>query len=338
MYFSVIIAIYNRKEELEELLYSLAQQSYKPFEVIVVDDGSEVDLKAVVENFEKTIDARYYRKENTGPGLSRNFGAGKAQGEYLIFLDSDCIVENNYLQNIKNNLQISPVDAFGGNDKAHVDFDRQQKAISYAMTSVFTTGGIRGKESAMTKFQPRSFNMGIRKEVFEAVGGFSDMRIGEDPDLSLRLWEEGYQTAYFANIGVYHKRRNNLKSFGKQVYLFGIARPILNQRHPKYHSMVFWFPTVFWIGLILALLLAITNLFFPNLVLLYLPLCLYAFYALMIFLDASIQNKSIPIGLLSVYTSFLQLTEYGRGFLLSWWKLNVLKQSPKQAFPKHFYF
>ncbi len=337
MFYSIIIAIYNRKEELEELLHSLTQQTLEYFEVIVVDDGSEIKLKPTVQKYQSNLILKYYKKANTGPGLARNFGAKYAKGDYLLFVDSDCLVEKDYIDKITKNLNNNPVDAFGGSDKAHQEFNELQKAISYSMTSELTTGGIRGKKKAMTQFQPRSFNMGIKRNVFYEVGGFSDLRIGEDPDLSLRLWENGYKTAYFADIGVYHKRRNTLKSFAKQVYQFGIARPILNLRHPEYTKWVFWFPSLFYVGLIIAALLFIISFFAPYSNGWRVPLYFYALYALIIGIDATVKNKNIKIGLLSIYTSFLQLTQYGKGFLRSWWRINVLKENPKEAFPSHFY-
>ena len=225
---SIIIAIYNRKDELFELLNSLSHQTDKDFEVIIVDDGSLINLRPTAELFQESLNIEFFRKDNSGPGLSRNYGAKRANPDpenfrdyrenWLVFVDSDVIVETDYIQNIKKNLTEIPCDAFGGADKAHKGFNLMQKAISYSMTSVFTTGGIRGSKTAVTKFQPRSFNMGVRKSAFEKVGGFSEMRIGEDPDLSMKLWENSFTTAFFDNIGVYHKRRVDFGKFSKQVY------------------------------------------------------------------------------------------------------------------------
>ena len=245
---SIIIAIYNRKDELFELLNSLSHQTDKNFEVIIVDDGSILNLRPTAELFHESLTIEFFRKDNSGPGLSRNYGARRAKNDWLVFVDSDVIVETDYIQNIKKNISTIPCDAFGGADKAHKGFNLMQKAISYSMTSIFTTGGIRGNKKAVTKFQPRSFNMGVKKSAFEKVGGFSEMRIGEDPDLSMRLWDNGFTTAFFDDIGVYHKRRVDFGKFSKQVYQFGCARPILNQRHPKYVKISFAFPSLFLIG------------------------------------------------------------------------------------------
>ena len=251
---SIIIAIFNRKDELFELLNSLIAQTDKDFEVIIVDDGSFVDLLPTVETFKEMLNIQYFKKANSGPGLSRNYGANRAKNDWLVFVDSDVIVEKDYIENIKKNLEKTDCAAFGGADKAHKGFNLLQKAISYSMTSVFTTGGIRGSKKAVTRFQPRSFNMGVNKEIFLKIGGFSEMRIGEDPDLSMTIWENGYQTAFFDDIGVYHKRRTDLGKFSKQVYQFGCARPILNQRHPDYVKPTFWFPTLFLLGYVAGIL------------------------------------------------------------------------------------
>ena len=200
---SIIIAIYNRKDELFELLNSLTRQTDKAFEIIVVDDGSRINLRPTVELFNESLNIQFFRKENSGPGLSRNYGARRAKNDWLVFVDSDVIVETDYIANIKKNISEIPCDAFGGADKAHRGFNLMQKAISYAMTSVFTTGGVRGSKKSVTKFQPRSFNMGVRKSAFEMVGGFSEMRIGEDPDLSMTLWEKGFRQFCFHDILIY---------------------------------------------------------------------------------------------------------------------------------------
>lgn len=327
---SIVIAIYNRKDELFELLNSLAFQTDKDFEVVIVDDGSLVDLRPTIELFKDRLDIQYLKKENTGPGLSRNYGVARAHGEWVVFLDSDVIVEKDYIQNLKINIITHPTDAFGGADKAHKGFNLLQKAISYSMTSVFTTGGIRGSKKAVTKFQPRSFNMGVKKEVFLKVGGFADMRIGEDPDLSMRLWENGYTTEFYKNIGVYHKRRTDIGKFSKQVYQFGVARPILNQRHPEYTKITFWFPSVFLIGYIIG----IVHLFIWDFKW---TLGLYGLYTFLVFAHASLVTRNIAIGGLSVLTTYVQMFSYGYGFLESWIKLNVLKKNPREAFPRHFH-
>ena len=327
---SIIIAIFNRKDELFELLNSLIAQTDKDFEVIIVDDGSFVDLLPTVETFKEMLNIQYFKKANSGPGLSRNYGANRAKNDWLVFVDSDVIVEKDYIENIKKNLEKTDCAAFGGADKAHKGFNLLQKAISYSMTSVFTTGGIRGSKKAVTRFQPRSFNMGVNKEIFLKIGGFSEMRIGEDPDLSMTIWENGYQTAFFDDIGVYHKRRTDLGKFSKQVYQFGCARPILNQRHPDYVKPTFWFPTLFLLGYVAGILeyFLLQKGF---------VLACYGFYTLVIFVHALYLTKNIAIAAQAIITTYIQMFSYGYGFLESWIKLNVLKMKPEDAFPKHFH-
>ncbi|MBS1548609.1 MAG: glycosyltransferase [Bacteroidetes bacterium] len=327
---SIIIAIYNRKDELFELLQSLTFQTDKDFEIIIVDDGSVINLLPTIESFKETLKIQYFKKSNSGPGLSRNYGSERAQNEWLIFVDSDVIVEKDYIQNIKNNLQHNTCDAFGGADKAHHGFNLIQKAISYAMTSLFTTGGIRGSKKSMSKFQPRSFNMGVRKSVFDSVGGFSEMRIGEDPDLSMTLWEKGFTTAFFDDIAVYHKRRVDFGKFSKQVYQFGCARPILNQRHPQYVKLSFAFPSLFLLGYI-GSFIEYFALGYGSI------LSLYGFYTFLILVHATIKTKNISIGFLAIMASYIQLFSYGFGFLQSWILLNILGKSPEEAFPHHFH-
>ncbi|WDF45181.1 glycosyltransferase [Chryseobacterium sp. KACC 21268] len=327
---SIIIAIFNRKDELFELLNSLSHQTDKNFEVIIVDDGSKIALLPTVELFEEQLDIKFFRKENSGPGLSRNYGAKRAKNDWLVFVDSDVIVETDYIENIKRNLSENPCDAFGGADKAHKGFNLMQKAISYSMTSVFTTGGIRGKKSAVTKFQPRSFNMGVNKEIFLKVGGFSEMRIGEDPDLSMTLWENGFTTMFYDNIGVYHKRRTDFGKFSKQVYQFGCARPILNQRHPKYVKLTFWFPAIFLLGYLVGI---IHYFVWGN----GLILALYGLYTFLVLFHALVVTKNISIASMAVISTYIQMFSYGYGFLKSWFLINILKQSPREAFPKHFH-
>ena len=327
---SIIIAIYNRKDELFELLNSLSHQTDKEFEVIIVDDGSILNLRPTLELFHESLTIAFFRKENSGPGLSRNYGARRAKNDWLVFVDSDVIVETDYIHNIKNNIAAIPCDAFGGADKAHKGFNLMQKAISYSMTSIFTTGGIRGSKKAVTKFQPRSFNMGVKKSAFEKVGGFSEMRIGEDPDLSMRLWEHGFTTAFFDDIGVYHKRRVDFGKFSKQVYQFGCARPILNQRHPKYVKISFAFPSLFLIGYLVGF---IEYFFFQKGVI----LGFYGLYTFIVFFHALYKTRNISIAANAIIATYIQMFSYGVGFLKSWILLNIFRQKPEDAFPSHFH-
>ncbi|WP_312921132.1 glycosyltransferase [Empedobacter brevis] len=335
---SIIIAVYERQDELTELLSSLTKQTDKSFEIIIVDDGSKSKLDTVCDKFEGRLNLHYYYKANSGPGKSRNYGMEKANGNYFIFLDSDTIIPSTYIDSVKKELSSNFVDAFGGPDDADDSFTDLQKAITFSMTSFLTTGGIRGGERQIGKFQPRSFNMGISRVAYEKTGGFADLRVGEDPDLSMRLWENGFETRLFQTSKVIHKRRTSLRKFAKQVYQFGIARPILNQRHPTYIKPTFWFPSLFFVGTLVAFLFLLVSFILPNhQFLLQIPFVLWLMYMFLIFISATIRFKSAVVGLLSIQTTLIQFFYYGYGFLESQFKLNILKNDPKKAFPSHFH-
>ena len=189
MRYSIIVPVYNRPDEVDELLESLTNQSVKDFEVIIVEDGSSIPCKEVCDKYADKLDLHYYNKPNSGPGQSRNYGAERANGEYVIVLDSDVVLPTDYIKAINEELDREHADAFGGPDEAHSSFTDTQKAISYSMTSFFTTGGIRGGKKNLDKFYPRSFNMGISKKAYMALGGFSKMRFGEDIDFSIRIFK-----------------------------------------------------------------------------------------------------------------------------------------------------
>ncbi len=328
MKYSIIVPVFNRPDEVDELLESLCHQDVKDFEVIIVEDGSEKPCKDVCDKYANILDLHYYFKENSGPGQSRNYGAERANGEWLIVLDSDVVLPKDYLRNVESGMRNE--DAFGGPDASHPSFTPIQKAISYSMTSFFTTGGIRGgKGKKLDKFFPRSYNMGIRREVYQELGGFTKMRFGEDIDFSYRIIEAGYKTALIPEAWVWHKRRTDFRKFFRQVYNSGIARINLEKRHPGTMKLVHLLPTVFTVGVLGCLLLAP---FCYGLTLL--PLMLYC---LLILADSSRQNSSLWVGLLSIPAAFTQLMGYGFGFIESWWKRCVLKQDEFTAFEKNFY-
>ena len=312
MRYSVIVPVYNRPTEVDELLGSLCKQTLKDFEVIVVEDGSTEKSDTVCDQYKDRLDLKYYYKENTGPGPSRNYGAERSNGEYLIILDSDVIVPDNYLENIQKELDREPCDAFGGPDRAHESFSPIQKAINYAMTSFFTTGGIRGGKKKMDKFYPRSFNMGIYKNVFKRVGGFDNIRYGEDIDLSTRLFEAGYLCRLFPDAFVYHKRRVKFSSFFRQVKHSGEARVMLKRRYPDTFKLVHLLPAVFVLGNLLLVLLAIFHSW-----LWILPILIYI---LSVFIDSLIKNKSLKVALLSIPAAYCQLFGYGIGFIQNLFK------------------
>ena len=328
MRYSVIIPVYNRPDEVDELLKSLTTQHFTDFEVIVVEDGSSVPCKEIVDRYTDKLDIKYFLKSNSGPGQSRNYGAERSEGEYLIILDSDVILPEGYFDAVEKELAASPADAFGGPDRAHDSFTDIQKAINYSMTSFFTTGGIRGGKKKMDKFYPRSFNMGIRKSTYEALGGFSPMRFGEDIDFSIRLFKNGNKVCLFPSAWVYHKRRTDWHKFFRQVYNSGIARINLYKKYPDSLKLVHLLPAAFTLGVLFFL---VGSLFCTWSLL---PLGLFC---LLIFADSSIQNKSIKIGFLSIIASFIQLSGYGCGFLDAAWNRLVLKKEEFSAFQKTFY-
>lgn len=328
MKYSFIIPVYNRPDEVDELLDSLTRQTLRDFEVLIVEDGSVVPCKEVVDKYVDRLSIHYYNKENSGPGQTRNYGVERANGEYMLILDSDCIIPENYLEEVEAELQRRNADAFGGPDRAHDSFTDVQKAINYAMTSFFTTGGIRGGKKKLDKFYPRSFNMGVRKDVYQALGGFSKMRFGEDIDFSIRIFKGGYECRLFPEAWVWHKRRTDLKKFFKQVHNSGIARINLYKKYPESLKLVHVLPALFTLGVVFLLLASF--LWGGSLSLLFL-------FALIVCVDASLQNRSLKIGFLSIAASFIQLTGYGTGFLRAWWKRCVCGKSEFAAFEKNFY-
>lgn len=330
MFFSVIIPVYNRPDEIKELLESLLVSNHdKEYEIVIVEDGSTVTCSNEIENFKGKLNISYYFKENSGPGDSRNFGMKKSKGDYFIIFDSDCIIPKEYLTEVENELTTNYVDCFGGSDAALDSFSAIQKAINFAMTSFLTTGGIRGGSEKLTKFQPRSFNMGISKQAFEDSNGFGNIHPGEDPDLSIRLWKLGYETRLFPKAIVYHKRRIDWDKFSVQVTKFGKARPILNSWYPEYGKLTFFFPTIFVIGVYFSIVFLAFGFT--------LPIVCYIFYFLLILVTATVKNNSLKIGLLSLIAVFKQFFGYGIGFLESYIKVILLKQKPEIAFPELFF-
>src|SRR5690606_18174736 len=330
MHFSIIVPVYNRPEELHEFLSSLAQTTFtEPFEIVVVEDGSTKPSASVVKTFQNVLNLNYLEKPNTGPGDSRNYGMRRATGNYFLIFDSDCLIPAGYLSIVAKALRRDFAHCFGGPDAAHPQFSSLQKAISFAMTSVLTTGGVRGGAEHAGRFQPRSFNMGLSKEAFERSGGFGDIHPGEDPDLAMRLWELGYQTRLIPEAFVYHKRRIDWEKFHLQVKKFGKVRPILDKRFPKYAKIAYWFPSVFLLGLAGAVFLAALGF--------WLPVWLYLIYFLCVAINAGVVNRSLSIGLLAVVAVGVQFYGYGGGFLQSFYRIRVLKQPETSAFPELFF-
>lgn len=348
MKYSFIVPVYNRPDEVAELLESLTQQSVQDFEVVIVEDGSAIPCREVCARYQERLPISYHVKENGGPGPARNYGAERAGGEWLIILDSDVVLPPDYLTAVDEELKREDCDAFGGPDRAHPSFTPVQKAINYAMTSFFTTGGIRGGKKKLDKFYPRSFNMGIRAEAYRALKGFSPMRFGEDIDLSTRIFKAGYRCRLFPEAWVWHKRRTDLRKFFKQVHNSGIARIHLTVRHPGTLKLVHLLPAAFTLGVVSMLLLSLCGLslflFAPapmnksvGLILCWLALVPLVAYALLVFADASLKERNPLVGLLAVAASYVQLTGYGSGFLRAAWRRYVLHSGEFEAFKRNFY-
>ena len=313
---------------MDELLAGLVNQKIKDFEVVIVEDGSQNPCKDVVERYKDRLDICYLWKENGGPSAARNMGVEACHGEYVLILDSDCVIPEGYLTAVEAELDREPCDAFGGPDRANAAFTPLQKAVNYTMTSFFTTGGIRGGKKKLDKFYPRSFNMGMQTSVYKQLGGFSDMRFGEDIDLSYRVFENGYSCRLFPDAWVWHKRRTDFRKFFRQVVNSGIARINLTKRHPGTLKLVHMLPAAFTLGVIVLLL---ASLFWVYALI---PLL---FYALLIFCGATIQEKSFLVGVLAIPAAFVQLGGYGLGFLWAWWRRCIMREGEFGAFKKNFY-
>ena len=354
--FSIIVPVFNRPDEVDELLDSLTRQTMRDFEVVIVEDGSQQPCEDVCQKYVGRLPLHYYAKANSGPGQSRNYGVERARGEYVIILDSDVIVPEDYLKAVDDELRREPCDAFGGPDRAHPSFTPTQKAISYSMTSFFTTGGIRGGKKKLDKFYPRSFNMGMRRDVYNKLGGFSKMRFGEDIDFSIRIFKGGYRCRLFPGAWVYHKRRTDFRKFWRQVFNSGIARINLYKKYPESLKVVHLLPAVFTVGIFVLAILFLesfaafrfvdvfktytgdTHLAKVGMAVAVAPVLLYS---LLIFLDATWQYRSPKIGLLSIRAAFTQLLGYGSGFVQAWWRRCVGKDADEngefEAYKKNFY-
>lgn len=329
-FYSFVIPVYNRPREIRELLDSFIRLDTRDigFEILIIEDGSDQQCEGIVQHYMERLPLSYYYKENSGPGDSRNFGMARAKGNYFIILDSDVLLPETYLQSIEAFLRTHMVDCFGGADRAHESFSPLQKAITFSMTSFLTTGGIRGKKRSMEKFKPRSFNMGLSKKAFQTLGGFSKMAVGEDLDVSVRLSRYGFQTAFIENAFVYHKRRISWRSFHQQVYKFGKGRPILDHRYDQF-SLFSIFPTLFCIGLLASLILLLFGIKFF--------LSLYILYFLLIFVQSSMEYKSVRIGGLAIWSTIVQFYSYGLGYWQAFYRIKILGRKPEEAFPNLFF-
>jgi glycosyltransferase involved in cell wall biosynthesis len=310
LFFSVIIPVYNRPDEISELLQSLEYQQYTDFEVLIIEDGSTERCQQVIKSYEEKLDISYYYKENSGQGFSRNWGFKKARGDYFVVFDSDCLIPPHYFDVVQKQLAARKLDAYGGPDRAQKSFTKLQKAINYSMTSFFTTGGIRGREKHSGVFHPRSFNMGISRQVFEATGGYKITRMGEDIEFSIRIINHGFKTGLIPEAWVYHKRRSNLVDFFRQAHFFGRARINVSRFYPSEIKWIYILPALFvlcfftWVSLGFWKLRAFTLIGIIG-------ICFWSFLAF----HAALRTKSIVVGVMSAVTSFVQIFAYGTGFL-----------------------
>ncbi|MFS4481520.1 glycosyltransferase [Hyunsoonleella sp. 2307UL5-6] len=328
--YSFIIPVYNRPDEVYELLSSFkAMDTNLDYEIVIVEDGSTETSQAVIERYTKDLNISYFFKENSGPGDSRNYGMQRAKGNYFIILDSDVIMPNNYLSEVDKSLKTEYVDCFGGPDAAHDSFSDLQKAINFAMTSFITTGGIRGHKNAVDKFQPRSFNMGLSKNAFLASKGFGRIHPGEDPDLSIRLWNLGFKTKLIPNAIVYHKRRISWLKFQQQVRKFGLVRPILNKWHPSTKKLTYWFPSLFSIGFCISILMAVFGYIWF--------ISIYVLYFVLAFILAFYTTKSSKVAVMALWAIGVQFLGYGLGFIQSTFAVNIQNKNPETHFPKLFF-
>ena len=321
MFFSIIIPLYNRPQEIDELLHTLVQQIYPQFEVLVIEDGSTLDAKDIVESYSDKLDIKYFVKENGGQGFARNYGFARAKGDYFVVFDSDCLIPIDYLEIVKNYLLQHQLDAYGGPDGAHSSFTAVQKAISYSMTSPFTTGGIRGNKKHIGRFHPRSFNMGISREVWEKSGGFILTRLGEDIEFSIRIHSLGFKIGLIPDAIVYHKRRTDFSQFYKQLHFFGRARINIYKHFPSELKVVHFFPALFTLFLATALILNLAGSALAGL-----TNFLLAVYILLLFFHSWSKNTSAKVAFLSIIAAFVQLTAYGLGFMQDFWRRIILKQ------------
>ena len=311
--FSIIVPVYNRPDEIADLLGSLAVQTDRGFEIVIVEDGSTVDCRTQCETFRDQVRVKYFYKDNEGRSIARNHGIVRADGDFFIFVDSDCVLPPDYIEKLRKALADNPADCFGGPDAAHESFTDTQKAINYAMTSFLTTGGIRGGKVSMEKFTPRTFNMGYSRKVYERVGGFREM-FSEDIDMSTRIRLAGFKIVLFPDVAVYHKRRVDFRKFWKQVHVFGMSRITLELLYPGSMKLVHWLPALFVIGAVAMILGAIFWKWW-----LILPL---AAYLLALWIWGIISTHSLKVGSMGVPAALVQLTGYGTGFIRAYvWKI-----------------
>lgn len=320
--YSIIVPVYNRPAEVADLLESLAGQTARNFEVILVEDGSTVPCREIAERYSGKLDLKYCFKENEGRSIARNYGMERASGTFFIFFDSDCVIPADYFAKLNAMAVEKPFDCFGGPDAADESFSTSQKAINHAMTSFLTTGGIRGGKISLEKFTPRTFNMGFSRAVYNLVGGFREM-FSEDIDMSTRIRLAGFSIGLYPDLPVYHKRRLDFRKFIRQVYVFGMSRITLKLLYPDTLKAVHWLPAIFVLGVVAMLLLAIFA--SPWWML---PL---GIYLLAIFISALVSTHSVIIAAKAVPASLIQLGGYGCGFIKAYFLKIILGRGRNES-------
>jgi len=321
IYFSIIVPTFNRPDEVDELMASLTHQSYREFELILADGTPDESLVKIIDKYRSELNVSHLHRPYLGISDSRNIGCQHAKGQYFIFLDSDCVLPNTYLENVLNGINEHRFDAFGGPDAADESFTNLQKAISYSMTSMLTTGGIRGKKKHVGQFHPRGFNMGISKEVFEKTNGYSSLKCAEDIEFSIRIINQGFKTGLIPEAFVYHKRRTTFKAFFRQVYRFGAARINIYKLYPNELKLTHFFPAAFLLAILFCILTPIFSI-----KLFYACISLLCLYFVIIFVDSTIKNKSPKVGALSIVSVLTQFGGYGSGFIANFVHLLILRR------------
>ena len=329
--FSFIIPVYNRPREIQELLESFNKLNANvAFEIIIVEDGSTETCESIIASYKDNLPVRYLYQANQGPGIARNNGAKVANYKFLIFLDSDVLLLEDYLENVTQFLKKSALDCFGGPDQDDKNFSVIQKAVDFTMTSYWTTGGIRGKKESTKNYEPRSFNLGIRRDLFVKLNGFSNIHPGEDPELIMRLKKDNnVNIGFIPSARVIHKRRISIQKFSEQLYKFGLVRPIITEWHPEFDHITFYFPLIFTLGFSVAI---ISFLLGNNFILL-----VYLLYGFIVFLECLLKKKNLWIALLSIFTTYVQFVSYGIGFLNSYIQVRIFNRKPEKVFPGLFF-
>lgn len=221
-FFSIIVPTHTRPKQLAACLSALDRLDYRRdlFEVIVVDDGSEMSLEDIVDSFRSRLDLTLIRQAHAGPAAARNAGADVARGEFLAFTDDDCAPAPNWLQCLASKLSVMKDRALGG---------RIVNALPenlYAVTSQIIIDVVyahyNGDPNHARFFA--SNNLALATNRFHAVGGFDSVffpRASEDRDLCDRWLFNGYKMTYAPEALVYHSHPLDLRTFWRQHFNYG---------------------------------------------------------------------------------------------------------------------